>query len=128
MDKIRIDKWLWAARFFRTRALAKKALEGGKIRIDGQRAKPGKEIKIGEILVIRQGWDEREILVADLSDQRRGAPEAARLYSETPESMARREQNAAERKAAHGGHIASDHKPSKKERRQIHQFRDLDKL
>ncbi|MBV1932563.1 MAG: RNA-binding protein [Porticoccaceae bacterium] len=128
MEKTRIDKWLWAARFFRTRALAKKAIEGGKIRIDGQRVKPSKDIKIGETLIIRQGWDEKEILVEKLSDQRRGAPEAARLYTETQDSLARREQSAAERKAAHGGHLASNHKPSKKERRQIHQFRDLDKL
>ena len=73
MEKVRIDKWLWAARFFRTRALAKKAIEGGKVRIGGQRTKPSKEVKVGEVLIIRQGWDEKEVVVDNLSDQRRGA-------------------------------------------------------
>ena len=127
-EKLRLDKWLWAARFFKTRSLAKAAIEGGKVHLGGQRVKVSREVSVGDTLQIRQGWDEKEILVEELSDQRRGAPEAARLYTETQGSLARREQSAAERKAAHGGHLASDHKPSKKERRQIHQFRDLDKL
>jgi ribosome-associated heat shock protein Hsp15 len=126
MEKVRIDKWLWAARFFRTRALAKKAIEGGKVRIDGQRTKPSKDVKVGEIIIVRQGWDEKEVVVESLSDQRRGAPEAAALYSETPNSLAQREKMAAERKAARAGHQASAHKPSKKERRQIHRFLEQD--
>ena len=128
MERTRIDKWLWAARFFRTRALAKKAIEGGKIRIDGQRVKPSKDIKIGETLIIRQGWDEKEILVEELSDQRRGAPEAARLYTETPVSLARREQSAAERKAAYGYPGAGPDTRFIIPTRETHQFRDLDKL
>ena len=126
MEKVRVDKWLWAARFFRTRALAKKAIEGGKIRIAGKRVKASKDVRVGEIIVIRQGWDETEIKVENLSDQRRGAPEASLLYAETPNSQTRREQVSANRKAARAGHVSSDHKPSKKERRQIHRFRDLD--
>ncbi len=126
MEKVRIDKWLWAARFFRTRALAKKAIEGGKVRIAGQRTKASKDIKLGEIIIIRQGWDEKEIIVEGLSDQRRGAPEAASLYSETQASQTQREKKAAERKAANAGRLVSDHKPNKKERRQIHRFRDQD--
>ncbi len=122
MEKVRIDKWLWAARFFRTRALAKKAIEGGKIRIDGQRVKPSKEIRVGESIIIRQGWDEKEVLVDKLSDQRRGAPDAALLYTETPDSVDQREQRAATKKLANAGHRPTDHKPNKRERRQIHRF------
>ena len=126
MDKIRLDKWLWAARFFRTRSLAKKAIEGGKVRIDGQRTRPSKELSVGQTIVIRQGWDEKEIVVERLSEQRRAAPEAATLFLETPSSIVQREKNAAERKASRAGHQFSDHKPSKKERRQIHRFLDQD--
>ena len=78
LNKVRIDKWLWAARFFKTRSLAKQAIDGGKIHIDGQRVKASKEIEIGMNITIRQGWDEREVIVVALSEQRRGAPEAAR--------------------------------------------------
>lgn len=126
MEKVRIDKWLWAARFFRTRALAKKAIDGGKVRIGGQRTKPSKEVKVGEVLIIRQGWDEKEVVVDNLSDQRRGASEAAALYSETQDSLSKREKMAAERKAVRAGHQANAHKPSKKERRQIHRFLEQD--
>ena len=126
MEKVRIDKWLWAARFFRTRALAKKAIEGGKIRVGGQRTKPSKEVKVGEVIIIRQGWDDKEVVVDNLSDQRRGAPEAATLYSETQDSLSQREKMTAERKAIRAGHQASAHKPSKKERRQIHRFLEQD--
>ena len=120
--KIRLDKWLWAARFFKTRALAKKAIEGGKVHCGGQRVKVAKEITTGAELTIRQGIDEKIVLVTALSDQRRGAAEASRLYEETPANKAAREQRAASRKAASAGFIPSDHKPSKKERRQIHRF------
>jgi ribosome-associated heat shock protein Hsp15 len=125
-DKVRLDKWLWAARFFKTRRLAKEAIDGGKVHCDGQRVKAAKEISVGDRLTIRQGFDDKEVLVTALSDQRRGAPEAATLYAETAASIARREQHAAERKAGSGGFVPSDHKPSKKERRQIHRFQNVD--
>ena len=127
-DKVRLDKWLWAARFFKTRSLAKVAIEGGKVHCAGQRVKAAKEIAVGEQLTIRQGMEEKAVQVTQLSEQRRGAPEAARLYEETAESIARREQQAAERKAGLGGFSPSDHKPSKKERRQIHRFKNVDQL
>jgi len=73
-SKVRVDKWLWAARFFKTRTLAKTAIEGGKVQIDGQRVKVSREIAPGDVLRVRQGWDEREIIVAAVSDQRRAAP------------------------------------------------------
>lgn len=119
--KVRLDKWLWAARFFKTRAKAKEAIDGGKVQVEGVRAKPSKEIKVGETIKIRQGWDEKLVEVKALSEQRRGAPEAAALYEETRESIEKRLTIAAQRKAA-GGHIVSA-RPSKKDRRQIHRFR-----
>ena len=121
-DKIRLDKWLWAARFFKTRALAKEAIEGGKVHCQGERCKPGKEPKVGDELSIRQGFDERRVWVEALSAVRRGATEAQALYSETPDSVLKREQAAALRKAGALG-MTTDGRPSKKQRRQIEHFR-----
>ena len=119
---VRIDKWLWAARFFKTRSLAKQAIESGKIHLNGQRIKASKDITVGLTLSIRQDLDEKIVLVKALSDQRRGAPEAALLYEETEESKITREKRSAERKAGLANFIVSDHRPNKKERRQIHRF------
>ncbi len=77
--KVRLDKWLWAARFFKTRVKSKEAIDGGKIHIDGVRGKAGKDLKIGEVLKIRQGWDEKTVVVLKVSEKRRGAPEAAEM-------------------------------------------------
>lgn len=123
MTGVRLDKWLWAARFFKTRGKAKEAIDGGKVHMDGVRAKPSKELKVGDIIKLRQGYDEKIILVKALSEQRRGAPEAALLYEETAESIEKRLAIAAQRKAA-GGQIVSSGRPSKKDRRQIHRFRE----
>ncbi|WP_105102431.1 RNA-binding S4 domain-containing protein [Microbulbifer pacificus] len=120
MDKVRIDKWLWAARFFKTRSLAKQAIEGGKIHADGQRIKASKEISLGITLTIRQGFDEKVVEVIALSDQRRGADIAQTLYRETEESIAKREQFAADRKANNA--MIQSERPNKKQRRQIHKF------
>ncbi|MFT4519262.1 MAG: ribosome-associated heat shock protein Hsp15 [Halioglobus sp.] len=123
-EKLRLDKWLWAARFFKTRSLAKAAIDGGKVHLDGQRVKVSKEISVGDTLQIRQGWDEKVIRVMKLSNQRRGAPEAAQLYEETSESIAKREAEGQARKAA-GGMIGRPvSRPSKKQRRQIHRFKN----
>lgn len=119
---MRLDKWLWAARFFKTRNMAKQAIEGGKVHCGGQRVKVAKEISIGDMLTIRQGFDKREVKVVAISEQRRGAPEAALLYEETEASIAVRENRAAERRAARVGFSPSDHKPSKKERRQLNRL------
>lgn len=124
--KLRVDKWLWAARFFKTRSLAKSAIEGGKVQIDGHRIKVSREISPGEQLRIRQGWDERDILVLALSGQRRGAPEAQALYRETSESVERRERSAQARKLAGGMTERPQRRPDKRARRQIHRFRELD--
>ena len=126
MNKLRIDKWLWAARFFKTRNIAKQAIEGGKVHCDGQRVKASKDIIIGTLLTIRQDWNEKTIRVTDLSDKRRGAPEAALLYEETLESVEKRLKNDVQRKllkSASGLH--TDKRPTKKQRRQIHQFKDM---
>ncbi len=122
MDKVRIDKWLWAARFFKTRSLAKAAIEGGKVHIDGNKSKASRQLELGTILTIRQGFDSKTVEVIGLSEQRRGAPEALLLYRETDESIALREKNAAERKAFNQSSPTSDGRPNKKQRRQIHRF------
>lgn len=122
-DKVRLDKWLWAARFYKTRALAKAAIEGGKVHCRGERCKPAKEPRVGDELTIRTGFDERTVVVRALSGVRRGAPEAQALYEETADSIQRREQAAALRKAGALG-IQTDGRPTKKQRRQIHLFRD----
>ena len=119
--KVRLDKWLWAARFFKTRALAKAAIEGGKVHCKGERCKPSKEPKLGEELVIRAGYDERTVVIQALSAVRKGAPEAQLLYEETAESLARREHAAAMRKAGSLG-VETDGKPSKKQRRALQRF------
>jgi ribosome-associated heat shock protein Hsp15 len=125
LDKVRLDKWLWAARFFKTRSLAKAAIEGGKVHLGGQRVKVSKEISVGDTLQIRQGWDEKVVLVISLSDQRRGAPEALLLYEETADSSAKREAEAEARKAAGGMIDRPANRPTKKQRRQIHRFKDF---
>jgi ribosome-associated heat shock protein Hsp15 len=120
--KVRVDKWLWAARFFKTRTLAKTAIEGGKVQIDGQRVKVSREIAPGDVLRVRQGWDEREIVVAAVSDQRRAAPIAQTLYEETPESIQRRSRAAEARKAA-GAISRPTQKPGKHERKALERMR-----
>ncbi len=113
---IRLDKWLWAARLFKTRALAKQAVESGKVQAEGQRLKPGREMSVGMTLTVRQGWDERTLVVTGLSEQRQGAPEAALLYQETAESIARRE-NQGEQRRLHALLLQPMAKPDKKDRR-----------
>jgi ribosome-associated heat shock protein Hsp15 len=120
--KVRVDKWLWAARFFKTRTLAKTAIEGGKVQIDGQRVKVSREIAPGDTLRIRQGWDERDIVVTAVSDQRRAAPIAQTLYEETPQSVARRARAAEARKAA-GALSKPTQKPGKHERKALERLR-----
>ncbi|MDP9710363.1 UNVERIFIED_ORG: ribosome-associated heat shock protein Hsp15 [Pseudomonas fluorescens] len=121
-DKVRLDKWLWAARFFKTRALAKAAIESGKVHCRGERCKPGKEPRIGDEFEIRAGFDEKTVVVQALSIVRRGAPEAQTLYAETEASIAKREAAAAMRKAGALG-VTTDGKPSKKQRRDLFKFR-----
>lgn len=121
--RMRIDKWLWAARFFKTRSLAKQAIDGGKVHCNGEHCKSSREIEVGYMLQIRQGWDEKTVLVKALSEQRRSAPEAALLYEETPESRELRERLAAERRAQSAGFEATAGRPTKQDRRRISRFK-----
>ncbi|WP_221793464.1 ribosome-associated heat shock protein Hsp15 [Oceanobacter mangrovi] len=121
-QKLRLDKWLWAARFFKTRSLAKTAIEGGKVHYDGQRCKVSKMAEMGAVLKIRQGFDEKEVVITGLSEQRRGAPEARLLYEETPQSIKARMDNAEDRRVARASMPVPDHKPNKKERRDMRRF------
>ena len=121
MARLRIDKWLWAARFYKTRAVAKQAIEGGKVHCEGSRVKASKEIGIGAVIQVRQSTDEKTVEVLALSDKRRGAPEAQSLYQETPASVAAREALAQQRKSQ-PSQWASEGKPNKKQRRDIHRF------
>ena len=123
MERLRVDKWLWAARFFKTRSIAKTAIEGGKVHLDGHRVKVSREISVGERLTIKQGWDEKEVVVRALSDQRGPAPIAQTLYEETPESVARREREAQARKAAGGATASATQKPGKHERKALEKLR-----
>ena len=122
MERLRIDKWLWAARFFKTRSIAKTAIEGGKVHIDGQRVKVSREIGVGDIVVVKQGWDEKEIEVMVLSDRRGPASEAQRLYAETERSAARRAKEAEARKAA-GAMARPAQRPGKHERKALERLR-----
>jgi len=122
--RIRLDKWLWAARFFKTRSLAKQAIDGGKVHCNGQRCKSSREVALGDRLELRQGWDERTVVVKALSAQRGGAPQAALLYEETAESKAHREQAAEQRRALKALDPLASIRPSKKDRRQIQRFRE----
>lgn len=123
MDRLRVDKWLWAARFYKTRSIAKTAIEGGKVHLDGQRVKVSREISVGERLTIKQGWDEKEVVVKALSDQRGPAPIAQALYAETRESIERREREAQARKAAGGATARPTQKPGKHERKALEKLR-----
>lgn len=122
LQKVRLDKWLWAARFFKTRAVAKQAIDGGKVQCNGARPKPAKEIEVGASIELRQGFDEKTVIVRALSEQRRGAPEAQLLYEETPDSIKKREAAAAQRKAQ-AANWPSPTRPNKKQRRQITRFK-----
>ena len=121
---VRLDKWLWAARFYKTRSIAKAMIEGGKVHYNGQRAKTSKEVEVGATIKLRQGNDEKETIVTALSDQRRGAPEAQLLYQETEKSVKQREAIALARKANALSMPHPDRRPNKKERRELVKFKD----
>lgn len=123
-DDIRLDKWLWAARFYKTRSIAKAMIDGGKVHYNGQRSKPNKTVEIGALIKLRQGNEEKEIEVIGLSDQRRGFPEAQLLYRETAKSVENREKMALARKTNSMPH--PDRRPNKKERRELLRFKSQD--
>ena len=122
VDSVRLDKWLWAARFFKTRALAKKAIEGGKVHYNGTRTKTSKSVEVGALIRVPQGWDIWEVEVMALSDQRRGAPEARELYQETSESAERRARETEARRLTNQAMQHPLKRPDKKQRRDIQRF------
>lgn len=121
-DKVRLDKWLWAARFFKTRALASDAIDGGKVHYDGYRAKAAREVKVQALLRITREDGEWEVVVKAISAQRRGAPEAALLYEETEEGRKRRELMAEQKKAEFGIRDHGLGRPTKRQLRDIKRF------
>ena len=125
-DRMRLDKWLWVARFFKTRQLAIEAINGGKVHVNGQHTKPGKEITPGTELSITKEPYAWEITITALHGQRRPAPEAALLYEETPESLARRQEELARWREEREMGIPADSRPNKRERRLIHRFKRAD--
>ncbi|TCS43990.1 ribosome-associated heat shock protein Hsp15 [Reinekea marinisedimentorum] len=124
-ESIRLDKWLWAARFFKTRALAKAAVEGGKVHYNRAKAKPSRTVEAGAELRMQLGWDEKTVIVQAVSDKRRGAPEAQLMYSETEASIEKRAKNAEARKAMNLSSVHTDHRPNKKQRRDIIRFKNI---
>lgn len=122
-EEVRLDKWLWAARFYKTRAIAREMIEGGKVHYNGQRSKPGKVVELNAELTLRQGNDERTVVVADISAQRRPASEAQQLYRETDASIEKREKMAQARKMNALTMPHPDRRPDKKERRDLMKFK-----
>ena len=126
VEAVRLDKWLWAARIYKTRALAREMIEGGKVHYNGQRSKPGKIVELGATLTLRQGNDERILLVKGMTEQRRPASEAVTLYEETAESIEKREKMALARKMNALTMPHPDRRPDKKERRDLMRFKHGD--
>ncbi|MCL2458389.1 MAG: S4 domain-containing protein [Desulfobulbus sp.] len=122
MDQVRIDKWLWAARFFKTRSLAAKEVGAGHVAVNGLKVKPARMVRAGDLLTIRQGFLETSVRVQLISEQRGPAVVARTLYEETEESQAKREQILEERKAMRPHAGQPEQRPDKHERRKIRQF------
>lgn len=125
---VRLDQWLWAARFFKTRSLARQAVDHGKVEIGGQRAKPARGVRIGDALRVVRGEESFELEVRALSDRRGPASAAQALYAESESSRLRRETERATRAAERAGYKAPDAKPDKRARRLIRALGDIDAL
>lgn len=121
---MRLDKWLWAARFFKTRSLASDAVDGGKVKLNGTTTKPAKDVKIGDRLNIRAGDQDWEVIVQGLNEQRRPAVEAQLLYQETPGSTQHRAQAAELRKLSAMPSPEQKGRPTKRDRRQLSRIRE----
>jgi len=123
MEQVRIDKWLWAARFYKTRSAATDAVGGGRVHVNGVRVKPAKEIHVGDEVVFTAGPVRREVEVTALADRRGSATVAATLYRETPESIEAREQSALERRMARPLGADLGARPTKQDRRRLEALR-----
>ncbi|OJZ17044.1 MAG: RNA-binding protein [Thiobacillus sp. 65-29] len=122
LERMRLDKWLWAARFYKTRQLANEAIENGRVKVDGARVKPAREVKPGDRLELRLGESDWTLTVRALSMQRGPAPQARTLYEEDADSRMRREREQAERRLVANPAAALKGRPTKRDRRQIHRF------
>ncbi len=118
----RLDKWLWAARFFKTRSLATTAIDTGKVHVDGDRVKPAKEVRLGQVIHIKNRDFEIEVSVQGLSNMRKGAPEAALLYTESLASIAKRELAKATGEGEHAQRERGAGRPTKRQQRDIKKF------
>jgi len=121
---VRLDKWLWAARFFKTRSVAREAVSGGKVHLNGNRAKPGRSLTPGDELRIQRGEEEYIITVVELSLRRGPAVVARSLYEESEENRSRREQLAEQRKLEHQQHASRERRPDKRQRRHLVRFKN----
>ena len=122
-EKQRLDKWLWAARFFKTRALAAEAVSGGKVHLNGERVKPARTVKVGDALSITRGQYVFHVVIQMLNSQRRPAKEAQQMYEESAESIQKRQEQMETNRALNASMSFSDRRPSKKERRHIVRFK-----
>lgn len=116
---VRIDKFLWAARFFKTRTLATDAVDGGRVKLNGERVKPARAVKVGDMLIVPIGWDEAEVVVKAVSDKRGSATIAQTLYEETPDSASARAARAENRRMAREPAQDIKARPTKRDRRQL---------
>jgi len=123
-DTVRLDKWLWAARFFKTRVLASEAVTGGKVHLAGNRVKPSRKVKINDCFEIQRGYERYQVMVTDVTDRRGSASSAQNLYRETESSIERRVVEAEKRKLAAMQRPRSSARPDKKQRRKIRQFNE----
>lgn len=121
--RVRLDKWLWAARFYKTRSLAAEAIAGGKVQVNGERVKRAKPLQAGDEVRIRQGPYEHQVVVRGLAERRGPASDAARLYEEKPASRAAREAMALKLKSLHAAFVPERGRPTKKDRREIEKLR-----
>ncbi|MCG7537760.1 ribosome-associated heat shock protein Hsp15 [Pseudoalteromonas sp. OOF1S-7] len=117
--KVRLDKWLWAARFYKTRTIAREMIQGGKVHYNGQRCKPSRTVEVGALIKLAQGFDEKEVTVLQIMEKRQSAPIAQTLYEESAASLEKRAQNAIARKNNSFFAPRPDHKPDKKQRREL---------
>ncbi|MCK5395929.1 MAG: RNA-binding protein [Gammaproteobacteria bacterium] len=122
-EEIRVDKWLWTSRFFKTRSLASEAVNGGKVHLNGHRVKAGRTVKIGNALSIQKGSDLFEITIVGINQTRRPAKEACLLYEESEKSRSRREQEHEIKKLASATRPVPQRKPGKREREQLRNFK-----
>ena len=125
LKQVRLDKWLWAARFYKTRSIARAMIDGGKVQYNGQRSKPSKMVEVGAEVKLRQGNDEKTVTIEKISDTRRGAPEAQLLYQETAQSIELRERHAQMRKLNTFDSPSPIKRPDKKQRRDIMRFKNI---